>query len=148
MPCTPGMGASPCYLPAIEQVCALPRMLSASLSLAMLPRTHLRLPVLSDVKPSCSFLSPQGLHSNFWDQISRMGRQAFICHPPLLYSQGMSCPSSTKCLDAWQRMGQAPVLHPGWLTPALMKMQEMQEDGAEMGNGAKWGEWEGEASYK
>lgn len=63
-------------------------------------------------------------------------------------SPGDEVPSSTECLDARQSVGQSPALHPGQLTPALGKMQEMQEDGAEVGSGAKWGERAGEASYK
>lgn len=90
VPRTPGTAASPC---CIRQACALPRMLSGSLSPAMLPRSPARFPALPSLKPPCSFLAPQSLHSNFWDQISRTGRQALICHCPLLCPQGMSPPA-------------------------------------------------------
>lgn len=71
-------------------------------------------------------------------------------HLPLspALSPGNEPPSSTECLGARQSVGQALVLHPRQLTPAQGKMREMQEDGAEVGSGAKWGEQEGEASYK
>lgn len=109
VPCIPGTAASPCRT---RQVCALPRMLSGSLSPAVLPRSPARFPALPDLKPSCSFLAPQGLPSNFWDQISRMGRQALVCHCPLLCTPDVSPPApSTKHLDARQSMGQAAGKH-------------------------------------
>lgn len=45
-------------------------------------------------------------------------------------------------------MGHAPALHPRQLMPVLGKTLEMQENRAEVGSRAKWGEQEGEASYK
>lgn len=82
--CTPGTAAAPRCL----QVYGLPRMLSASLPLAMLPRSDLRLSVLSYLKLLCSFLAPQGLRSNFWDQISGMARQTLIYDCALLCPRG------------------------------------------------------------
>lgn len=87
--CTPRMAASPrsvlcpgcCQHPCLQLCCS-----------EATPDSQL-CPIWS-----LFFLSPQGLHSNFWDQLSRMRRWAPIYHCPLLCPQGMR---SLAPLNAW-----------------------------------------------